>query len=230
MPIVQWLQDPAFSAKVREAFESDVAAEYFDREKLIGLLSDGNVHSNISHLIEMVKKAKADGVKNVRCHILLDGRDVPATSGLVYVEQLEKAFAELNDDTFCGKIASGGGRMVVTMDRYQANWNMVKVGWDTHVKGIGRQFATATEAIETYRAENEGVIDQDLPPFVIAENGEPVGTINDGDSVIFFNFRPDRAREITRVFVDPDFDGFKRELIKPTFVFNGLLCDIDRNK
>ena len=154
----------------------------------IGLLSDGNVHSNISHLIEMVKKAKADGVKNVRAHVLLDGRDVPATSGLVYVEQLENAFAELNDDTFCGKIASGGGRMVVTMDRYQANWNMVKVGWDTHVKGIGRQFSSAIEAINTYRAENADVIDQDLPPFVISENGSPVGAINNKDSVILFNF------------------------------------------
>ena len=104
----------------------------------IGLLSDGNVHSNISHLIAMLKQAKAEGVKSVRAHILLDGRDVPATSGLVYVAELENALAELNDDTFCGKIASGGGRMVITMDRYEANWNMVKLGWDTHVKGIGR--------------------------------------------------------------------------------------------
>ncbi len=176
----------------------------------IGLLSDGNVHSNISHLIEMLKQAKAEGVKNVRCHILLDGRDVPATSGLVYVEQLENALAELNDGTFCGKIASGGGRMVVTMDRYQANWNMVKVGWDTHVKGIGRQFATAAEAIETYRAENEGMIDQDLLPFVIAENGEPVGTINNGDSVVLFNFRGDRAIELSMAFDNEEFTYFDR--------------------
>ena len=188
----------------------------------IGLLSDGNVHSNISHLIEMVKKAKADGVKNVRAHVLLDGRDVPATSALVYVEQLEKAFAELNDDTFCGKIASGGGRMVVTMDRYQANWNMVKIGWDTHVKGIGRQFATATEAIETYRAENDGIIDQDLPPFVIAENGEPVGTINDGDSVVLFNFRGDRAIELSMAFDNDDFTYFDRGA-KPDVVYAGML-------
>ncbi len=176
----------------------------------IGLLSDGNVHSNISHLIEMLKQAKAEGVKNVRCHILLDGRDVPATSGLIYVEQLENVLAELNDDTFCGKIASGGGRMVVTMDRYQANWNMVKVGWDTHVKGIGRQFATAKDAIETYRAENEGMIDQDLLPFVIAENGEPVGTIVDGDSVVLFNFRGDRAIELSMAFDNDEFTYFDR--------------------
>ncbi len=188
----------------------------------IGLLSDGNVHSNISHLIAMLKQAKAEGVKSVRAHILLDGRDVPATSGLVYVAELENAFAELNDDTFCGKIASGGGRMVITMDRYEANWNMVKVGWDTHVKGIGRQFASATEAIETYRAENDGVIDQDLPPFVIAENGEPVGAIKDGDSVVLFNFRGDRAIELSMAFDNEEFTAFDRGA-KPDVCYAGML-------
>ena len=165
----------------------------------IGLLSDGNVHSNISHLIAMLKEAKKEGVKRVRCHILLDGRDVPATSALEYVQELEDVLASLNDADFDGKIASGGGRMTITMDRYQANWPMVKAGWDTHVHGIGRQFATAKEAIETYRAET-GVIDQDLPAFVIAENGKPVGKMEDGDSVILFNFRGDRAQEISLAF------------------------------
>lgn len=188
----------------------------------IGLLSDGNVHSNISHLIAMLKKAKAEGVKNVRAHILLDGRDVPATSALTYVDELEKAFNELNDGTFCGKIASGGGRMVITMDRYEANWNMVKLGWDTHVKGIGRQFSSATEAIETYRAENDGIIDQDLPPFVIAENGEPVGTIKDGDSVVLFNFRGDRAIELSMAFDNEDFTAFDRGA-KPDVCYAGML-------
>ncbi len=188
----------------------------------IGLLSDGNVHSNISHLIAMLKQAKAEGVKSVRAHILLDGRDVPATSGLVYVEELENAFNELNDDAFCGKIASGGGRMVITMDRYEANWNMVKLGWDTHVKGIGRQFANATEAIETYRAENDGVIDQDLPPFVIAENGEPVGAIKDGDSVVLFNFRGDRAIELSMAFDNDEFTAFDRGA-KPDVCYAGML-------
>ena len=96
----------------------------------IGLLSDGNVHSNISHLIAMLKEAKKEGVKRVRCHILLDGRDVPATSALEYVQELEDVLASLNDADFDGKIASGGGRMTITMDRYQANWPMVKAGWD----------------------------------------------------------------------------------------------------
>ena len=138
----------------------------------LGLLSDGNVHSNIHHLIAMLREAHAEGVKKAYCHILLDGRDVPATSALEYVQELEDVLASLNDADFDGKIASGGGRMTITMDRYQANWPMVKAGWDTHVHGIGRQFATAKEAIETFRAET-GVIDQDLPAFVIAENGKP---------------------------------------------------------
>ncbi|MGN1315912.1 MAG: 2,3-bisphosphoglycerate-independent phosphoglycerate mutase [Acutalibacteraceae bacterium] len=188
----------------------------------IGLLSDGNVHSNISHLIAMLGKAKAEGVKSVRAHILLDGRDVPATSALTYVDELEKAFNELNDGTFCGKIASGGGRMVITMDRYEANWNMVKLGWDTHVKGIGRQFSSATEAIETYRAENDGIIDQDLPPFVIAENGEAVGTIKDGDSVVLFNFRGDRAIELSMAFDNEEFTAFDRGA-KPDVCYAGML-------
>ena len=154
----------------------------------LGLFSDGNVHSHINHLKAMVEKAKAEGVNNVRIHILLDGRDVGETSALEYVEPFEAFLASLNDATFCAKIASGGGRMKITMDRYEANWKMVEDGWHTHVLGEGRQFASAKEAIETYRAET-GVIDQDLPAFVIAENGTPVGTIEDGDSVIFFNFR-----------------------------------------
>jgi 2,3-bisphosphoglycerate-independent phosphoglycerate mutase len=127
----------------------------------MGLLSDGNVHSNISHLLSMLRASKAQGVKNVRVHIMLDGRDVPATSALTYVEQLETVLNELNDENFNAMIASGGGRMKITMDRYEANWGMVEAGWKTHVLGLGRQFATAAEAIEAYRNENPGLIDQD---------------------------------------------------------------------
>ena len=176
----------------------------------IGLLSDGNVHSNISHLIAMLKKARKMGLKKVYCHILLDGRDVPATSALEYVQQLEDVLAGLNDGTHTYKIASGGGRMVITMDRYEANWPMVEKGWRTHVQAEGRQFASAREAIETYRAENPGMIDQDLLPFVVAENGQPVGKIANGDSVILFNFRGDRAQEISLAFDRRDFDKFDR--------------------
>ncbi|MDO5144871.1 MAG: 2,3-bisphosphoglycerate-independent phosphoglycerate mutase [bacterium] len=188
----------------------------------LGLLSDGNVHSNISHLIAMLRQAKAEGVKKVRCHILLDGRDVPATSALDYVQQLEDVLAELNDAQFDGRIASGGGRMSITMDRYQANWAMVKAGWDVHVHGEGRQFASAKEAIETYRAES-GVIDQDLPAFVIAESGKPVGVMADGDSVILYNFRGDRAQEISMAFDgDAGFDKFDRGVV-PQVQYAGML-------
>ena len=175
----------------------------------LGLLSDGNVHSNISHLIALLRQAKAEGVKRVRVHALLDGRDVPATSALVYIDQIEAVLAELSGDGYDYRIASGGGRMKITMDRYQANWGMVEAGWKTHVLGEGRQFATAREAIETYRKET-GAIDQDLPAFVIAENGEPVGKIENGDSVILYNFRGDRAQEISLAFDRKDFDKFDR--------------------
>ena len=188
----------------------------------IGLLSDGNVHSNISHLFAMLREAKAEGVKKARVHTLLDGRDVPATSAPEYVKALEDVLAELNDDTFDGRIASGGGRMNVTMDRYQANWGMVELGWNVHVHGEGRQFASALEAIETLRAET-GAIDQDLPAFVIAEDGKPVGAMADGDSVILYNFRGDRALEISMAFDgDASFDKFDRGVI-PAVKYAGML-------
>ena len=175
----------------------------------LGLLSDGNVHSNISHLIALLRHAKAEGVKRVRVHALLDGRDVPATSALVYIDQIEAVLAELSGDGYDYRIASGGGRMKITMDRYQANWGMVEAGWKTHVLGEGRQFASAREAIEISRAET-GAIDQDLPAFVIAKDGVPVGRIANGDSVVLFNFRGDRAIEISLAFDRKDFDHFPR--------------------
>ncbi len=175
----------------------------------LGLLSDGNVHSNISHLIALLKKARQEGVKKVCCHILLDGRDVPATSALEYVDQLEGVLASLSGEGYEYLIASGGGRMKITMDRYQANWPMVEAGWRTHVQGQGRQFPSAKEAIETYRAET-GCIDQDLPAFVIAKDGQPVGKIENGDSVILFNFRGDRAQEISLAFDRKEFPYFDR--------------------
>lgn len=175
----------------------------------LGLLSDGNVHSHIDHLFALLRQAKKDGIAKVFCHVLLDGRDVPATSALQYIGQLEDVLSSLNDGTFEGRIASGGGRMYLTMDRYEADWEMVKRGFDCHVHGIGRQFPDAATAIETYRAETS-CIDQDLHEFVIAENGAPIGTVRPGDSVILFNFRGDRALEISRAFDDPCFDKFDR--------------------
>ena len=189
----------------------------------IGLLSDGNVHSHIDILLKLLDQAQAEGVKCVRVHTLLDGRDVPPTSALVYVKQLEKHLAKINQNEgydYC--IASGGGRLYITMDRYNADWPMVKRGWDTHVNGIGRQFESATEAIETLRSETPGVIDQDLREFVIVRDGKPVGPIVDGDSIILFNFRGDRAIEISRAFDDPDLDTFARDKI-PNVNFAGIM-------
>jgi len=188
----------------------------------IGLLSDGNVHSNIGHLLALVTRAKRDGIKRVRIHILLDGRDVPATSALTYVDALENTLAGLNDGEFDAKIASGGGRMKITMDRYFANWDMVKAGFYTHVYGEGRGFATAREAIETFRAETPDIIDQDLPAFVVKDDGKPVGAMADNDSVILFNFRGDRAIEISMAFDNVSFDGFDRGNM-PKVKYAGML-------
>jgi len=177
----------------------------------MGLLSDGNVHSHIDHLEALLAEAKKQGVKQACVHILLDGRDVPPISALEYVNRLENFLAGLNQDSEIDfAIASGGGRMKITMDRYNANWQMVEQGWQTHVLGQGRTFESAEEAIGMLRQENPKVIDQDLPPFVIARDGQPLGPITDNDSVIFFNFRGDRAIEMSMAFENEDFDNFPR--------------------
>ena len=189
----------------------------------LGLFSDGNVHSHIDHLKAMIVEAKAEGVNKVRIHILIDGRDVGETSALEYIDPFEAFIDNLRSADFDIKIASGGGRMKITMDRYEADWSMVDRGWQTHVLGEGRCFASAAEAVKTYREELK-VIDQDLPPFVIAEDGKPVGTINDGDSVVFYNFRGDRSIEISKAFDAPagEFDKFDRKRV-PAVVYAGML-------
>lgn len=188
----------------------------------IGLLSDGNVHSHINHLFRLIEQAALDGVKKIRVHILLDGRDVPETSALQYVDSLEKFLHNFNQKGFDFCIASGGGRMVTTMDRYEADWGIVKRGWDAHVLGKGRTFTSATEAIETYRVEQPGLTDQYLPAFVVVKSGKPVGQIFDGDSVILYNFRGDRAIEISRAFEEKNFNKFDRERF-PEIVFAGMM-------
>ncbi len=208
-------------------FESNTWKEVVANAKgntlhFLGLFSDGNVHSHIDHLKAMIIRAKEEGLNKVRVHILLDGRDVGETSALEYVLPFEDFLSSLRDDAFDVCIASGGGRMVITMDRYEANWSMVEKGWQTHVLGEGRQFASAEEAINTLRAET-GAIDQDLMPFVIAKDGKPVGTVEDGDSVVFFNFRGDRAIEISKTFeAGSDFDKFDRVRV-PNVVYSGML-------
>ena len=178
----------------------------------LGLLSDGNVHSHQDHLEALLREAARRGAKKLYVHALLDGRDVPPTSALTYVDRLETVLAELRA-TVTGldaRIASGGGRMTITMDRYEADWAMVERGWKLHVHAEGRRFRSAREAIETLRGEHPGIGDQDLPGFVIADDAHPdrpVAPMRDGDSVVMFNFRGDRAIEITRAFDDDD-DAF----------------------
>jgi 2,3-bisphosphoglycerate-independent phosphoglycerate mutase len=190
----------------------------------IGLLSDGNVHSHVEHLFAMLRRAAAEGVREAYVHPLLDGRDVPETSALAYVDALEGVLREIESGGRGRRfrIASGGGRMKVTMDRYEADWRIVERGWKAHVRGEGRAFASAREAIETYRRETPGVIDQDLPEFVVHEGGRPVAAIGGGHGVVFFNFRGDRALEISRAFEDEAFDKFARGP-RPDVLFAGMM-------
>jgi 2,3-bisphosphoglycerate-independent phosphoglycerate mutase len=207
-----------------EAWQQIVAGARAGRGVIhfIGLFSDGNVHSHIDHLKAMVLRAREEGVKAVRIHTLLDGRDVPETSALDYVEPFEAFLAEASAGDFDAQIASGGGRMNITMDRYDANWSMVENGWHTHVLGEGEKFASASAAVKALRVKFPGTIDQDLPPFVIARDGKSVGTVEDGDSVVLFNFRGDRAIEITRAFEETTFDKFDR-LRVPKVTYAGML-------
>lgn len=202
----------------------DYCLEHCGTFHFIGLFSSGNVHSNLDHVRALLKHlAYIDRVPCARIHILLDGRDVGETSALDYLLPFEDFLRELNGNAEVDyRIASGGGRMKITMDRYEADWNMVAMGWKTHVAGEGRDFETAGEAIRTYREENPGIIDQDIPPFVIADAHGPVGTIKDGDSVLYFNFRGDRAIEISRAFEEEGFDKFDR-VPNPKVAYEGML-------
>jgi 2,3-bisphosphoglycerate-independent phosphoglycerate mutase len=188
----------------------------------IGLFSDGNVHSHLDHLKAMLARAKEEGVKRARIHILLDGRDVGETSALDYLVPFESYLAELNQSGADFAVASGGGRMRVTMDRYEADWNIVKWGWETHVLGKGDSFPSAVQAITAIRKREPGITDQFMPAFVVAKDGKPAGPILDGDSVIFFNFRGDRAIEISRAFEDPEFDKFDRVRV-PKVEYAGMM-------
>lgn len=181
----------------RDAWREIVTAARGGTLHLVGLVSDGNVHSHVAHLRALVARAHDEGVPRIRVHALTDGRDVSERSALSWVTPLEQELATLPD----ARIASGGGRMLLTMDRYEADWDMVKRGWDAHVHGAGRPFRSATAAIEALYAEDPKVNDQWLPGFVVVgEDGAPVGRVESGDAVVFFNFRGDRAIEISRCF------------------------------
>ena len=189
---------------------------------LVGMVSDGNVHSHIRHLYAMLDWCAANGVRRVRVHGLLDGRDVGEKSALTFFGPLETRLAELSHGGRDYRIASGGGRMVTTMDRYGANWEVVEKGWKAHVLGEARPFSSATEAIRTYYAEDPKTTDQYMDSFVVVQDGKPVGTVEDGDAVVFFNFRGDRAIEISRAFEEKDFKEFDRRRAPAAF-FAGMM-------
>ncbi len=188
---------------------------------LLGLLSDGGVHSHIDHLLRILRQADTQGIARVRVHILSDGRDVSARSVLGYIHTLEQALGEINGGGRDYRIASGGGRMNITMDRYEADWPMVQRGWDTHVLGVGRAFESATEAVETFYAEDSQVNDQYLPPFVIHEDGAPIGAVQEGDGLLLFNFRGDRALEFSSAAQGDETPVDRRGA--PSFRFAGIM-------
>jgi 2,3-bisphosphoglycerate-independent phosphoglycerate mutase len=197
---------------------------------LIGLLSDGGVHSSMTHLFSIIERAAVEGVGRLRVHVLLDGRDVPDFSALEYLGALQDVLDRLNEEGSRDyRVASGGGRMTTTMDRYGANWGIVEEGWKAHVLGTARSFPSAGEAIGTYRNESPGISDQVLPAFTVTEEGRPVGPIVDGDAVLVFNFRGDRAIEISEALDRGDnFTHFDRERV-PEIRFASMTCyDVER--
>ncbi len=216
-----------------------------------GIFSDGGVHSDIKHLEAMIERAYEEGIRRIRVHCVFDGRDVAPQSEPKYIERLEKFMAKFDDADF--RIASGGGRMVATADRYESNWDMVKLGWDMMVNGKApRTFKSASEAIKTFRTEDPQIQDQYLPAFIIIENaaanstlaaraqlakesavdvergGQPVGTVNDGDAFIYYDFRADRAVEIATAFTQKDFDKFDRGELPD--IYFAALTEYDSDK
>jgi 2,3-bisphosphoglycerate-independent phosphoglycerate mutase len=217
-------------------FESPVLQKALNRAQtgalhLIGLLSDGNVHSHLSHFFAIIDAAAQHNVRRCFIHALLDGRDVGIQTADQYIEETEKRFAAIRqaDPDRDYRIASGGGREVVTMDRDQ-NWDKVAAGWHTHVHGkSGHNFRSALDAVRYFRDQTPGLVDQDCPPFNIEDENGQVVTINDGDAVIFMNFRADRAIELTSAFVETNFSGFDIDH-RPEVYFAGMMVyDEDRS-
>lgn len=197
------------SIKDEDFFENRVLLKAIENCKkngsklhLMGLLSDGGVHSHNTHLYALLEMAKREGLEEVYVHCFLDGRDVPPTSGRGYVQQLVEKVRNLG----VGKVATVMGRYYA-MDR-DKRWERVQKAYDAMVLGKGEYCESAVTAVE--RSYNNDVTDEFVIPTVITENGKPVSVIEENDSVIFYNFRPDRARQITRTLVDPDFNGFER--------------------
>ncbi|MBM7561096.1 2,3-bisphosphoglycerate-independent phosphoglycerate mutase [Fusibacter tunisiensis] len=175
-----------------------------------GLLSDGGVHSHIDHLKALIQMAKDQGLDEIYVHAFMDGRDTSPTSGVDYIKDLESFMASIN----FGKIASVSGRYY-SMDR-DKRWERIEKSYRMLVEGIGNTSTSAVEVMQTSYEQN--VTDEFIIPTVIMEDGKPVATVSENDAIVFFNFRPDRAREITRAIVDETFDGFKRPYFKTKYV------------
>ncbi|SVB97250.1 uncharacterized protein METZ01_LOCUS250104, partial [marine metagenome] len=196
---------------------------------LVGLLSDGNIHSHIDHFEAVIQEACRAGVSHCYVHALLDGRDVAVQSATDYTDRLEKLFGELMclnpecDYAF----ASGGGRETITMDR-DLNWAKIEAGWQVHVRGeSNNRFESMEQAILHFRGIQPDIIDQDLPEFVITLHGSPVGPILDGHSVIFMNFRGDRALQFSKALLSEDFSHFDRNPL-PRIKFASMMqYDLD---
>lgn len=193
----------------------------------LGLLSDGNVHSHLDHLLNLLDRCRQCGIVCVRVHILLDGRDVAPRSAPVYVRKLQDKLDVINNaGTLDYRIASGGGRMSITMDRYEADWGMVERGYRTHVTGditeFGRQVTDVLAEINRQYNADSTLTDQYLAPFVVIDEQGPIGKFRDGDGAVLFNFRGDRAIGISRALEDETFQGFDRGSL-PNIYFCGML-------
>jgi 2,3-bisphosphoglycerate-independent phosphoglycerate mutase len=211
-------------------FRSEVLGELIDRCRggdhtlhLIGLLSDGNIHSHIEHFVAVIEHADREGVERLRVHALLDGRDVGIQSALDYTGRLEALFDRINGPGNRDyRFASGGGREAITMDR-DCTWPKVEAGWNIHVHGEGaHRFRSIEEAILHFRRERPAIIDQDLPGFVLVDAADrPVGPVRDGDAMLFMNFRADRAVEFTQAMELADFPHFARR--RPDCLYAGMM-------
>ncbi|KAK1271751.1 2,3-bisphosphoglycerate-independent phosphoglycerate mutase [Acorus gramineus] len=213
------------SGKIYDGEGFKYVQQSFDKGTLhlIGLLSDGGVHSRLDQVQLLLKGASEHGAKRIRVHVLTDGRDVLDGSSVGFVETLEGDLAKLREKGVDAQIASGGGRMYVSMDRYENDWEVVKRGWDAQVLGEApHKFQNALEAVKKLRAEPKAH-DQYLPPFVIVDgNGKAVGPIVDGDAVVTFNFRADRMVMLAKAFEYQDFDQFDRVRF-PKIHYAGML-------
>ena len=213
----EFFENPVLSRIIQNCVERDTPLH------LLGLLSNGNIHSHVDHTEAIIRHAFQSGIRRCYLHALLDGRDVGVQSALDFTEPFEKLFSELKGQrpVIDYAFASGGGREVITMDR-DNNWEKIETGWQIHVQGQSEnQFPSIRDAIEHFRKQNPEIIDQDIPGFVIIRNGEAVGRIEDQHALIFTNFRGDRATEFSQAVLADDFPYFERYRC-PEVLFAGM--------